>query len=82
MNRIEELSEFITEYRGKGHFLPYEDLELLKKWAELSNSVEMAKVALILAELLEPYVKDSKNLRLKAIDREFTRKIKELKASL
>ncbi len=79
MAHLEELTRFITEFRGKGHFLPYEDIEVVKNWATLSNGLNPDKVILLLAELLEPYQSDSKPVSLRAIDKKFQKKIQVLR---
>jgi hypothetical protein len=38
--------QFIIEYRGKGHFLPYDDHQIVKNWLTLCASPESLLLAL------------------------------------
>ena len=40
------IAQFIIEYRGRGHFLPYDDHLLVKKWISEAGDVDTLLVVL------------------------------------
>ena len=34
------IAQFIIEYRGRGHFLPYDDNRFITKWLQLAGSAD------------------------------------------
>ncbi len=54
------IAQFIIEYRGRGHFLPYDDHQLIKKWISLAGSVDA--LLLILSDMVPEFFKASSTL--------------------
>lgn len=53
---LELVVQYILEHRGSGHFLPYNDYELVRQWVARSNGAE--ELLLILSDLLPEYYED------------------------
>ncbi len=51
------IAQFIIEYRGRGHFLPYDDHQLLKKWIAQAGNVD--ELLLILSDIVPEFFKNS-----------------------
>jgi hypothetical protein len=47
------IAEYIIEYRGRGHFLPYDDHRIIERWLELMPDVN--SLLLILSDLVPAY---------------------------
>lgn len=47
------IAQFIVEYRGRGHFLPYDDHLLLKKWIEQAGDVDT--LLLVLSDIIPKF---------------------------
>lgn len=49
------IAQFIIEYRGRGHFLPYDDHLLVKKWIEQAGDVDT--LLLVLSDIIPKFFK-------------------------
>ncbi|RZA22457.1 MAG: hypothetical protein EOP10_15460 [Proteobacteria bacterium] len=47
------IAQFIIEYRGRGHFLPYDDHLLLRRW--LKDAGDADTLLLILSDLIPKF---------------------------
>ena len=47
------ITQFIIEYRGRGHFLPYDDNLLIKKWLVFAGDADT--LLLILSEIVPKF---------------------------
>lgn len=59
MTNEELLAHYIIETRGSGHFLAYQDYELIKGWLKAAND-DADHLLLILSELLPAYFQKSR----------------------
>lgn len=71
----ELIARYIIEVRGKGHFLAYEDHDILKNWVSLAGG-SSDKLLLILSDILPSHFEKSKNARLAGINRLVISKLK------
>jgi hypothetical protein len=51
--------QYVIDLRGKGHFLPYDEHLILKKW--LTAATDVDDLLLILADLLPPFYEKAQN---------------------
>ncbi len=47
------IAQFIIEYRGRGHFLPYEDHSLIVRWLERAGSAD--ELLLVLSDIIPDF---------------------------
>lgn len=52
-NATELVSQYIIEYRGKGHFLPYQDYNIIRSWLKRVHSSD--DLLLVLSEIIPEY---------------------------
>ena len=73
---LEELiARFIIESKGRGHFLAYEDHDIVKNWVKAAES-DTDRLLLILDDILPKYFKKSKAARLAGINKLVLSKLK------
>ncbi len=47
------IAQFIIEYRGRGHFLPYDDHLLVKKW--IADAGDVDTLLLVLSDIIPKF---------------------------
>ncbi len=47
------ITQYIIEYRGRGHFLPYDDHRIIERWLELMPDAD--SLLLILSDLVPDF---------------------------
>ena len=81
LEEIELISRYVMETTNKGHFLPYEDYDIIKKWMSCSDNID--HLLAVLDEVFEELhinadqnkIKRS-NLKLKNINKKVLNKLK------
>ncbi len=79
LDQVELVCRYIMEVKNKGHFLPYEDYDIVKKWIKCSKNIDHLLVVLdeVFGELninVDPI--KGKNIKLKNIDKKVLKKLK------
>ena len=76
------ITDYIIENRGQGHFLPYDDYDVIDSWLVESNH-NTEQLLLILSEIIPnfflSYSKSNKPPSLKKIEKKILKKIRESK---
>lgn len=54
--------QYVVSSRGKGHFLPYDEYYIIKKWLQAADSAE--SLLLVLSEILPDFYQKSGSKRL------------------
>lgn len=47
------ITQFILEYRGRGHFLPYDDHRIVKRWISAAGDAD--SLLLVLSDLIPKF---------------------------
>lgn len=74
-----QLAQYVLEFRGQGHCLPYQDYEILKEWF-LASAGDHDRLLLILSDVLPDYFnRPGRNLPpdLKGVRKKVLKRIKE-----
>ncbi len=71
----ELVARFIIETKGRGHFLAYEDHDILKNWVKAAGS-DTDRLLLILDDILPSYFQKSRSARLSGINKLVLSKLK------
>ena len=71
----ELIARFIIESKGRGHFLAYEDHDIVKNWVKAAES-DTDRLLLILDDILPKYFKKSKAGRLAGVNKLVLSKLK------
>lgn len=73
--------EYILEYRGAGHFLAYDEYQLVVDWLSIAGSVD--RLLIVLSELVPKYYVEDAPRRhprsLKGLALRVERRLKQLK---
>jgi hypothetical protein len=73
------IAQFILSWRNSGHFLPYEDHEVIDEWLRINHDTEL--LLKVLSEILPGFYQGknsgSKSQPLKLISRRVTSKIRK-----
>ncbi len=54
LSHYDQVAQYVLEFRGQGHCLPYHDYEILKEWLEASAG-DHDRLLLILSDILPAY---------------------------
>ncbi len=53
LSDVSLITQFIIEYRGRGHFLPYTEHKFITKWLDLAGNTD--NLLLILADIVPDF---------------------------
>lgn len=54
LNNSEQIAQYVLEFRGQGHCLPYHDYEIVKEWI-VAIAGDHERLLLILSDVLPTY---------------------------
>lgn len=56
----ELIAQYVLSFRHSGHFLPYEDYQIVQEWLKVARDPD--RLLVILSEYLPPYFEKARNL--------------------
>lgn len=79
-NIVELISGFVVECRGRGHFLPYSDHEIIKSWIETAPDTQTLLGVLdeVLPEFYSKHQDKNCPPELKGINRKIKKRLRDV----
>jgi hypothetical protein len=76
---INLIAQFIISWRDSGHFLPYEDYEVIEEWLRINSDTDLILRTLseLLPKFYEKKSQGSKTMPLKMLSRKVAAKIRK-----
>lgn len=78
MSNHDLILNYILECRGRGHFLPYQDYQIIDEWIRASPSMDM--LLLVLSEILPPFFQkyeSRQRFSLKGIEKKVLQRLRD-----